>query len=78
VTGEGPHTGQQWKIARDEKLLLNAKGGEVARAAEVRMAKLVAEEETVEMQLGIAMERTARMVLGAASKFNILQMPDGV
>src|SRR5271169_7261635 len=28
VTGEGPHTGQPWKIARDEKLCLNVKGGD--------------------------------------------------
>lgn len=28
VAGEGPHTGQLWKIARDEKLRLNAKGGD--------------------------------------------------
>jgi len=28
VNGEGPHTGQLWKIARDEKLKLNAKGGD--------------------------------------------------
>jgi hypothetical protein len=28
VIGEGPHTGQLWKIARDEKLRLNAKGGD--------------------------------------------------
>lgn len=28
VTGEGPHTGQLWKIARDEKLRLNTKGGD--------------------------------------------------
>jgi hypothetical protein len=28
VTGEGPHTGQLWKIARDEKLKLNVKGGD--------------------------------------------------
>ncbi|KAI9775780.1 MAG: hypothetical protein M1839_000908 [Geoglossum umbratile] len=28
VVGEGPHTSQLWKIARDEKLLLNVKGGD--------------------------------------------------
>jgi len=28
VIGEGPHTGQLWKIARDEKLRLNVKGGD--------------------------------------------------
>jgi hypothetical protein len=28
VIGEGPHTGQLWKIARDEKLRMNAKGGD--------------------------------------------------
>jgi hypothetical protein len=28
ATGEGPHTGQLWKIARDEKLRLNVKGGD--------------------------------------------------
>jgi|ERR1700722_10930873 hypothetical protein len=28
VTGEGSHTGQLWKIARDEKLRLNVKGGD--------------------------------------------------
>ncbi|KAF8855606.1 hypothetical protein BDZ45DRAFT_804902 [Acephala macrosclerotiorum] len=28
VTGEGSHSGQPWKIARDEKLRLNAKGGD--------------------------------------------------
>ncbi|KAK3390619.1 hypothetical protein B0H63DRAFT_557564 [Podospora didyma] len=28
VVGEGAHTGQKWKIARDEKLLLSAKGGD--------------------------------------------------
>jgi hypothetical protein len=50
----------------------------VVPAAEVRMAKLVAEEETVEMRLGIVMERTARVVLGAASRFNVLHVPDGV
>ena len=50
----------------------------MAQAAEVRMAKLVAEEGTVEMRRSIMMERTARMVLGAASKFNVLQVPDGV
>ncbi|ORY18621.1 hypothetical protein BCR34DRAFT_582903 [Clohesyomyces aquaticus] len=27
VAGEGPHTGQMWKIARDEKMLLKAHGG---------------------------------------------------
>jgi hypothetical protein len=50
----------------------------VVPAAEVRMAKLVAEEETAEVRLGIIMERTARMVLGAAGKFNVLPVPDGV
>jgi len=43
----------------------------VVPAAEVRMAKLVAEEETAEMQLSIVGERMARMALGVASKFNI-------
>jgi len=47
-------------------------------AAEERMAKLVAGEETVEMQLGIIMAGTARTVLEAASKFNILPVPNGV
>jgi hypothetical protein len=28
AAGEGIHTGQLWKIARDEKLLLNVKGGD--------------------------------------------------
>jgi hypothetical protein len=28
VNGEGPHTGQLWKIARDEKLRLIVKGGD--------------------------------------------------
>jgi hypothetical protein len=28
VTGEGPHTGQLWKISRAEKLKLDAKGGD--------------------------------------------------
>ncbi len=50
----------------------------VVPAAEVRTAKLVAEEETVEMRLGIAMERTESMVLGAASKFTVLYVPDGI
>jgi|SRR5579871_6196644 len=27
VIGEGPHTGLIWKIARDEKILLKASGG---------------------------------------------------
>ncbi|KAH7356021.1 hypothetical protein BKA66DRAFT_256362 [Pyrenochaeta sp. MPI-SDFR-AT-0127] len=27
VAGEGPHTGQAWKVARDEKILLKANGG---------------------------------------------------
>jgi hypothetical protein len=44
----------------------------VVPAVEVRMAKLVAEEETAEMRLGIVMERMERMALGAASKFNAL------
>jgi hypothetical protein len=47
----------------------------VVPAAEARMAKLVAEEETAGMRLGIIMERTAKMVLGAASKFNVFQCP---
>ena len=28
VVGEGAHTGQKWKISREEKLLLAAKGGD--------------------------------------------------
>jgi len=28
IVGEGPHTGQNWKIYREEKLLLAAKGGD--------------------------------------------------
>ena len=27
VVGEGPHTGLIWKVARDEKILLKASGG---------------------------------------------------
>lgn len=27
VAGEGPHTGQAWKVARDERILLKANGG---------------------------------------------------
>ncbi len=50
----------------------------VAQAAEVRMAKLVVEVEMAEMRLGIVMERMATMALGAASKFNVLQVPDRV
>jgi hypothetical protein len=50
----------------------------VVPVAEVRMAKLVAGEETAEMRLGIVMERTAKMVLGVASKFSVLPVPNGV
>jgi hypothetical protein len=50
----------------------------VVPVVEVRMAKLVDEGETVEMRLGIVMERTVRMVLGAASKCNVLPVPDEV
>jgi len=38
------------------------------RAVEARMVNLVGGEEMAEMRLGIGMERTARMVLRAASK----------
>jgi hypothetical protein len=27
VVGEGPHTGQVWKVARDERILLKTTGG---------------------------------------------------
>ena len=46
-----------------------------AQAAEVRTAKLVAEEETGEMRLGIVLEKTAMMAPGAASKFSVFQVP---
>jgi hypothetical protein len=42
--------------------------------AEGRMVKPVGGEETAETRQSIAMERTVRMVLEAASKLNILQV----
>jgi hypothetical protein len=44
------------------------------RAEEERMGKLVDEEEMAGMQLGIGMERMVRMVLGAESKFHVLEL----
>jgi hypothetical protein len=44
------------------------------RGAEEKIDKLVGEEETAETRPSIAMERTERMALGAASKLDILQV----
>ena len=44
------------------------------REEEERMGKLVDEEEMAEMRPGIGMERMVMMVLGAESKFHMLEL----